>query len=384
MSVYSVNGKGWRYDFTLRGKRFSGAWFLTKKEARQAESKRREEELSEPTQENVENPTEVKNQTDIDFLDLINRRLDHIKSYKSGHYYEEHVYLARRWVKEWKGFLCGEITNEMIESFLRRQARRVSATTANKHLRYLRAAFNLGMKKHWITGNPTQGTEFFPEERRIKYVPPKEDVQKVIEVAEGETRDYLVTIMDAMARVSEVNRLTWEDVNLAERYIVLYTRKKKGGHLTPRKVPMTQRLFEILSRRHGEKDRNKPWVFWHRYRSMKTGSLVEGPYKVRSRIMGNLCRKANVRYFRYHALRHFGASTLENAGVNISSIQRILGHENRTTTEIYLHSIGSPERVAMDVYERVTGEKVPHKSHTDNKAKKGKRRKLLKLKMPPA
>jgi len=380
MSVYLVNGKGWRYDFILQGKRFSGAWFLTKKEARQAESKKREEEEEgeRPAHERVESPT------DIDFLDLVNRRLDHIEAYKSGNYYEEHVYLARRWVKEWKGLSCREITNEMVESFLRRQVRRVSAATANKHLRYLRAAFNLGVRKHWITENPTQGTDFFPEERRIKYVPPKEDIQRVIEAAEGETRDYLVTITDGMARVSEINRLTWDDVNLTERYMVLYTRKKKGGHLTPRKVPMTQRLFEVLSGRHMERDGNKPWVFWHRYRSLKTENWIEGPYRVRSKIMTTLCKKAGVRYFRYHALRHFGASTLENAGVNISSIQRILGHENRTTTEIYLHSIGNPERVAMDVYERVTGEKVPHKSHTDGMAKKGDRRNPLKLKVPPA
>jgi integrase len=355
MSVYLVNGKGWRYDFILQGKRFSGAWFTTKKEARQAESRKREEgEVGPGPYERVESPT------DIDFLELVNRRLDHIEAYKSGNYYEEHVYLARRWVKEWKGLQCGEITNEMVESFLRRLARRVSPTTANKHLRYLRAAFNLGVKKRWITENPTLGTDFFPEERRIKYVPPKEDIHKVIEVAEGETRDYLVVITDGMARVSEINRLTWDDLNLSERYIVLYTRKKKGGHLTPRKVPMTQRLFEVLSRRYAERDGKKPWVFWHRYRSQKTESWIEGPYRVRSKIMTTLCKKAGVRYFRYHALRHFGASTLENAGVNISSIQRILGHENRTTTEIYLHSIGDPERVAMDVYERVTGAK----SHT--------------------
>ncbi len=54
-------------------------------------------------------------------------------------------------------------------------------------------------------------------------------------------------------------------------------------------------------------------------------------------------------------------STLENAGVNIGSIQRTHGHENRITTEIYLHSIRNPERVAMNVYEKVTGDKVPHR-----------------------
>jgi site-specific recombinase XerD len=43
---------------------------------------------------------------------------------------------------------------------------------------------------------------------------------------------------------------------------------------------------------------------------------------------------------------------MDSKGVNIGSIQRILGHENRSTTDIYLHSIGDSERVAMDIFER--------------------------------
>ena len=42
MSVYSIEGKGWRYDFTLRGTRYTKAWFKTKKAARKAEGRRRE------------------------------------------------------------------------------------------------------------------------------------------------------------------------------------------------------------------------------------------------------------------------------------------------------------------------------------------------------
>ncbi|MEN6466215.1 MAG: tyrosine-type recombinase/integrase, partial [Syntrophaceae bacterium] len=50
-------------------------------------------------------------------------------------------------------------------------------------------------------------------------------------------------------------------------------------------------------------------------------------------------------------LRHAGASALDNAKVHIGAIQRILGHEKRETTEIYLHSIGESEREAMRIYE---------------------------------
>ena len=82
--------------------------------------------------------------------------------------------------------------------------------------------------------------------------------------------------------------------------------------------------------------------------------------------MKSLCKKAGVKYFRYHALRHFGASLLEQSNIPIGSIQRILGHENRITTELYLHSIGDGERWAMDVLDDRFGEF----SHTDSHTKK--------------
>ena len=79
--------------------------------------------------------------------------------------------------------------------------------------------------------------------------------------------------------------------------------------------------------------------------------------------MRTLCAKAGVRYFRFHPLRHLGASILDRANVNIGSIQRILGHENRATTEIYLHSIGEAEREAMKIFEEAS-ENSHTKSHT--------------------
>lgn len=166
------------------------------------------------------------------------------------------------------------------------------------------------------------------------------------------------------SRMGEVNRLTWDDVSLEQRFVVLYTRKKKGGHLTSRKVAMTQRLHEALSRRHNERDDNNPWVFWHTYFDL-TGKKKTGPYRDRHKIMRSLCHKAGVKYFRFHALRHASASVLDQRGARLGDIQRILGHENRRTTEIYLHSIGDDQREAIATLEQSPRENSHTESHID-------------------
>jgi len=203
MGLYFRKGKGWTFDFILRGTRFTATGFKTKTYAREAETKRR--------------------------------------------------------------------------------ARKTSAYTANKDLRSLRAMFNFGIQppRNWIFENPTKGIKFMPVEKKIKYVPPKKDILRVIMAADLDTRDYLWTIALTMGRMSEINRMTWQDVNLDERYVVLYTRKKAGGNLTPRKIPMPDKLHQVLSRRFNARDKRKPWVFWFRYCSSKTSEWTEGPYKDR-------------------------------------------------------------------------------------------------------
>ena len=75
MSIYSQDkgkNKKWRYDFMVKGQRYSSPWFDTKQEAKQAEADRRKEVL---------NPkVETQTPTDMDFLELVNRRLDFCES----------------------------------------------------------------------------------------------------------------------------------------------------------------------------------------------------------------------------------------------------------------------------------------------------------------
>ena len=103
------------------------------------------------------------------FLDLVNLRLDYVKAYNSESHYLSYKYLARRWVKKWGDLMCGEITPAMVQQFLL-ERRKISAYTANKDLRNFRATINFGIKKKFISNDPTEGIEFFPVEKKIKYI----------------------------------------------------------------------------------------------------------------------------------------------------------------------------------------------------------------------
>ncbi len=340
MSVYSVKGKGWRYDFTLKGQRYTEAWFKTKTEAKQAEAEKRKE---------VENPKPVQETgpTDMAFLDLVNLRLDHVKAYNSKNHFQDVLYHARRWVGQWPNLACSDITHEMVEQFIIQRAE-TSPFVANKEIRNLRALFNYGIKLNVIGYNPVENIKFLPVEKNKKYVPPESDVRRIISVADPDAQHYLWTILLTAGRVNEINSLTWEDVDFEERLVTLWTRKRRGGNKEPRDVPMVPQLYDILLCRYENRNKGVSYVFCHEYWSRKSNEWVVGPYKDRKRLMKSLCDTAGVKYFRFHAMRHLTASMLDNMGIPIGVIQRILGHKNRKTTEIYLHSVSDEERKAMD------------------------------------
>jgi integrase len=105
--------------------------------------------------------------------------------------------------------------------------------------------------------------------------------------------------------------------------------------LTERKVPFNKTLKKIF------KTRKEGLVFT--YRGEQIG--------YRSKFLKNACKKAGVKEFTYHNLRHYGASMLAKAGVALTDIQILLGHQRTTTTDIYLQSIQDSVKNAVKVLE---------------------------------
>ena len=74
------------------------------------------------------------------FLELVNRRLDHVKAYNSASHYRDYCYMAQEMGYKMGNLMVSEISRAMVQDLIL-ERNRVSACTANQELRYLKGDF---------------------------------------------------------------------------------------------------------------------------------------------------------------------------------------------------------------------------------------------------
>ena len=140
-------------------------------------------------------------------------------------------------------------------------------------------------------------------------------------------RVLLMTCYATGLRVSELVHLRPEDVH-SERMLI-HVRQGKGRK--DRYTLLSPRLLEAL-RDHWRAYRPQEWLFFGRDR---TGPL---PVGTAQKIYYTAKRRAGIqRGHGIHTLRHSFATHLMEAGVDLPTLQRLLGHTSLATTAKYLH-----------------------------------------------
>lgn len=140
-------------------------------------------------------------------------------------------------------------------------------------------------------------------------------------------RAILSLIYATGARLNEAVHLRVADIDGAR--MLIHIRHGKGGK--PRMVPMSQALREVL-RQHWSIDRPRDFLFPGESPGRPlhpTG--VQKVFRL-ARIGARIDKPATV-----HTLRHSFATHLLERGVDLCTIQKLLGHTQISTTAIYLH-----------------------------------------------
>ncbi len=204
------------------------------------------------------------------------------------------------------------------------QDRGVSWSTLNIAVCALRFLYRFTLDRDWVI-------DHIPYAKREKKLPvvlsPAEVHQFLAAVTNPKHRAVLLVLYAAGLRVSEATRLGVDDVD--SRRMVLRVRAGKGKK--DRYVPLTERLLGEL-RAYWRLARPRPLLF--------PGGKARQPIGRRTvgRVCGAVCRRAGLqKRVAPHTLRHSYATHLLEAGVDVRTIQMILGHGSLRTTCTYTH-----------------------------------------------
>ena len=158
--------------------------------------------------------------------------------------------------------------------------------------------------------------------RRLRFLS-KEECSTLINACSPHLKPIVISALNTGMRKQEILSLEWErNIDLKHGFILLDV--TKNGER--REIPINRTLRDALKNLVRRFD--SPYVFidgnGNRFLDVK-------------RSFHSALRKAGIKDFRFHDLRHTFASHLVMAGVDITTVKELLGHKTLTMTLRYAH-----------------------------------------------
>ncbi len=228
-----------------------------------------------------------------------------------------------------------------------RKPRPLAAATVNRELTYLRtvlyAAKADGKVGEIPFGKGSGKVKLYKESnQRVRYLTAEEEEALREAIGEDQWPKVAVGLYTGF-RQANVFRLKWENVNF-DTGVISAVETKSGDDYH---VPMNDELRSIL-RALPSRLRSK-WVF--------PSDGADTPVDAKNfmhRIFSKALTKAKIEKFRWHDLRHSFASRLVMAGVDLRTVQELMGHKTATMTLRYSHL--SPEH-KLDAVQKLNPKK---------------------------
>ena len=202
--------------------------------------------------------------------------------------------------------------------------RKLGWSSFNQAVCGLRFLYRVTIPRSW----PVIMIPFGKRPKKLPTVLSREEVEALLQCTPNlKHRTFLLTLYAAGLRVSEAAALQIPDID--SRRMQLRINQGKGNKT--RFVPMSPRLLEAL---------RAYWLVYRPSQFLFPGKYSDRPYAGTSiqKAIKRSAAKAKIRKrVTPHVLRHSYATGLLEAGVDILTISRLLGHSSFTTTMVYLH-----------------------------------------------
>jgi integrase len=322
---------GWRYRFQLSGEFYGKSGFKTKKESEAAEAAHRKK--LKPAKNSAPEPQKSGFASlTVEYLEWGKRRFaDKTWKYKR--------FVFQTFLDRMGDMPLSDLSLPALEKFL---LTRHSNSNYNRFRKELCCLLAWARKRRYVDTDPCFDLEKLKEDHARKIIPTQDDMRRLL-LAAGEDRPLILVLYHTLARIDEALRLRWQDVNFQEQAVTLWTRKRQGGEWASDTMHMNQVLYDTLWTLWKAR-KQEEWVFLN----PRSGTR----YIYRPKLMRSICKRAGVRHFGFHAIRHYVASFLHDAKkISVSQVSKLLRHQNKATTERYLQVVDPGSRAAMKALE---------------------------------
>lgn len=277
----------------------------------------------------------------VSFVELSRDALAYSKAHKRS--YGDDVIRAERVLAWFRDRAADSITAQEIEQKLTKstEENEWAPATANRYRALLSLIYSLGIRNQKIKDNPARLVKHRTENNaRIRFLSPEEEVRirAVIQATcPGHLPEFEIALNTGL-RLGELYTLMWDNVSLSRR--ILTVPRSKNGEV--RYVPLNRpalEAFEVL--RKGKDDSG------HIFLNARAHRLTGPRFWFEPTI-----KKAKVRNFTWHCLRHTFASRLVMNGENLRTVQELMGHKQISMTVRYSHlapqyQLAAVERLAV-------------------------------------
>jgi integrase len=223
------------------------------------------------------------------------------------------------------------INPAVIEDFKSVVLRTSSANTFNHYLTLIKAMLNKAVAWRHLKENPLKNVKKLKSTnaRQVRFLTP-EEICAILEKAGDFMQRVIKILLYTGMRRSELVFLTWDDIDFHNKLITVQSKPEIGFHPKShraRSIPINPDLEQLLL--------DLPQRGKYLFDDGKGRPLHCKDYYTKQ--FEKILKMADVKNANLHTLRHTFASSLVMAGVDLRTVQELLGHSTIKVTERYAH-----------------------------------------------
>ncbi len=278
------------------------------------------------------------------FKDFAREYLEYSKANKAKSSYERDASIIKLHVLPvWGELDLTRITARSVEDYKVRRLEVVTAATFNREFNTIKNMFRKAVEWGHLKENPTQGVRWIRiGQTGFRFLSREEMSLLLGTCSDIGNRQFFGIVLMALntgMRKGEILRLKWKEVDLRRRQIrVVSSEDGNTKNYKTRTIPLNRALEDFLKKHPRRLD--SLYVF-----QGPSGT----PYTKTNYHFTRAVKRAGIPHVRFHDLRHTFASHLVMKGIDLRTVQELLGHGDMRMTLKYAHLAPDHVRKAVEV-----------------------------------